>query len=100
MATTEERLVHLEANVEQHSTAIVELKGLIVALDQKIDRRFDAFEQRFDRRFDEIGPRFEDVGRRFDQIDRRFLWVIGIQFSIFLTVFAGMFGIVAILVRQ
>ena len=93
MARTEERLTHLEVKVEEHSMAMGDLKGLIVALDQKMERRFDAFEQRVDRRFAE-------TGQRLDRIDQRFVWVIGIQFTIFLSIAAGMFGLVTMLLRR
>ena len=51
MATAEERLAQLEVRVEEHATTSADLRELIVTLDQKMDRRFDAMEERFDRRF-------------------------------------------------
>jgi hypothetical protein len=139
LATTEERVVRLEAAVEQQGAAFGDLKNLIGALDQKMDKlawkldqkidgldqkldqkidklekkldqRIDALDQKLDgldhkidRRFEGVEARLElrfnglegRLERRFEQIDKRFLWVIGIQFGIFLTIMTGMFGIVA-----
>ena len=40
MATLEERVSFLEAKMEEYGKAIADLRGLIIALDQKLDRRF------------------------------------------------------------
>ena len=73
MATTEERLTQLEVRVEEHATTSADLRELIVTLDQKMDRRFDAMEERF---------------------DRRFFWIIAIQFGIFAVIITGLFGVI------
>lgn len=77
MATVEERVSYAEAKMEEHSRTLADLRSLIIALEQKMERRFEA-----------IDRRFEAVERRFDQMDRRFMWVIGIQFSTLLTMIA------------
>jgi len=56
--------------MEEHSKTLAELRGLIITLEQKMERRFEA------------------IDRRFDQLDRRFMWVIGMQFSTLLTIIA------------
>lgn len=120
MGTAEERVSYVEAKVEEHSLAIGGVRDLIVgldqkmdrlitgldqkiaAVDQKIDRRFEALETRFeaiDRRFEAVDRRFDAVERRFDAVDRRFNWVIGIEFGILTTIVAGLFGIIATLLR-
>lgn len=91
-ASIEERLAFVEARVDEHSKAIEEIKGLILNLDQKFDRRIDTFEQRVDRRFEAIDRRFETIEHRIDSLDQKFsryfLWIIGIQVSIFLAIIA------------
>lgn len=79
MATLEERVSYLEGRVEDQSRTTGELRDLVVALDQKVDRRFEALEQKF---------------------ERRFTWVIGIQLSTLLTIVVGLLGIIGALVRQ
>ena len=70
MATVEERVSYVEAKMEEHSRTLAELRGLIITLEQKMERRFEA------------------IDRRFDQLDRRFMWVIGMQLSTLLTIIA------------
>ena len=65
--------------MEDVGTAIVRLEGAVAALDQKIDRRFDA------------------VDLKFVEVNRRFEWVKNTQFLILLAIVAGLFGIVATL---
>jgi hypothetical protein len=48
------------------------LSARIGELDQKVDRRFEAFEQKVDSRFEAVDRRFEAVDRRFEAVDRRF----------------------------
>jgi uncharacterized coiled-coil protein SlyX len=69
MAAVEERVSYLEAKMEDVSTNIAELKAAIVALDGKMDQRFD-------------------------RVEDRFYWVIGIQFGILIAVIGGLVGIV------
>ena len=55
--------------MEDVSTNLTDLKTAIVALDRKMDQRFD-------------------------RVEDRFYWVIGIQFGILIAVIGGLFGIV------
>jgi hypothetical protein len=41
-----------------------------------------------------IDQRFQGIDQRFDAVDRRFNWVIGIQFSILISVIAALVGII------
>ena len=51
MRDVDERVSYLEAKMEDVSTAILRLEAAIAALDQKMDRRFDALDDRSERRF-------------------------------------------------
>jgi chromosome segregation ATPase len=73
VATVEQRLSYQEAKMEDVGKALADLKGSIVALDQKVDRRFDAVEQRF-------------------------MWLFGAQITTLITIMAGLFGIIASLI--
>jgi len=114
--TIEERVANLEGRVEEHTGVWQDIKdmmitqdGRMIGLEQRIDRRFEAIDKRFeaiDKRFEAIDRRFEAIDRRFEAIDRRFealenriqamdakftkyfLWIIGFQFSILLTLVA------------
>ena len=72
MRGVEERVSYVEAKVDEFSKAIVDLKSAIAALDQKMDRRFDALE---------------------DRSERRFLWLLGAQLTTLIALIGGMFGV-------
>ncbi|MGR3294325.1 MAG: hypothetical protein ACUZ9M_09960 [Candidatus Scalindua sp.] len=112
--TLEERVAYLEGKVEEHSKGLEDIKDLIISLDQKFDRRMDAldqkfdsridaFDQKFDRRIDaldqKIDSRGDSLNQRINNLDQRiehldqkfskyFLWIIGIQVTIFLSIIA------------
>ena len=48
------------------------IKQLLMALENRIDDRFDNMETGINKRFDDIDKRFEQVDERFEQIDERF----------------------------
>jgi len=101
-ATIEERVAYLEGKVEEHSKAWSDLKEMMnshdarmIAFEQRIDRRFEAIDRRFesiDKRFEAIDRRFESLEKRIEYLDQKFnryfLWIIGIQVSILLTIVA------------
>ena len=78
MVRVEERVAHLEGQMNELSQGLLELKGTVRHLEQRVDARFDAV----DRRFDAFDARFDAVGRRFDALDdkvsRQFVWLVGI----------------------
>ena len=121
MATVEARVSAVEVRVEEQGRSLGDLRELIVALDQKIDRRFDAIDRRFDaidqrfeqvdRRFDAIERRFEQGDRRFESLDhrievldlkvtRQFMWVVGVQLGALGAFTAALIGIIGILLRR
>ncbi len=109
MATSEARLVRLEARVEEQTTTSTDLKSLIVALDQKIERMISALDQKVERLVlgldqkisaldqkversvlaldQKTDRRFESLERRLDQ---RFLWMLGLQFGILVAIIAAL----------
>jgi len=105
--TLEERVAYLEGKVEEHSGAWEDLKDMIINLDQKVDgfrgelsSRIDSLDQRFSSRIDSLDQRFssridsldQKVDRRIDALEQKFsryfLWIIGIQVTIFLSIIA------------
>jgi predicted nucleic acid-binding Zn-ribbon protein len=100
MPTLEERVAYLEGKVEEHSKAwedlkdmIINLEGRINALDQKVDRRLDALDVKVERFREELSRRIDSLDHRIDSLDQKFsryfLWIIGIQMSIFLAIIAS-----------
>lgn len=55
--------------MEDLTRNMAELRGAIAALDEKMDRRFD-------------------------RVEGRFYWVIGIQFTILISIMGGLFGVI------
>ncbi|MBI1874929.1 MAG: hypothetical protein HYZ58_13625 [Acidobacteria bacterium] len=98
MATLEERVAFLEGRVVEHSGALDGVRGAVVSLEQRLDRRFEALEQRMDRRFEDLEQRmdrrFEDVDRRIDGLDtklsRHFTWLVGIQVTMLVAMVAAL----------
>lgn len=83
--TIEERVAYLEGKVEEHSKGLEDVKELIINLDQKLDRRIDALDQKLDRRVDALDQRINHLDHK---LSKYFLWIIGIQVTIFLSIIA------------
>jgi hypothetical protein len=60
--------------VEEHSQLFVTIGEALVALEHRMDARFDGIE----RRFDGVDRRFEAIDRRFETLDTKFVWLIGL----------------------
>ena len=97
MVRVEERVAHLEGQMNQLVQGLSDVTAAIGRLDQRIDARFAAIDARFaaiDARFAAIDARFEAVDRRFDALDakmsRQFVWLVGI----IVTTLAAMAGAV------
>ncbi len=109
MATIEERTSSLEARMDELTRTTTEIKSMLVALDQKMDRRFDAFEARVEGRFGAMEGRFTSLETRFDArfggVDARFggletrtshlfVSMITLQIMTLLAIVGGLFGII------
>ncbi len=88
LTTLEERVAYLEGKVEEHSKVwedlkdlIIHLEGRINSLEEKIDRRINSLDQHIN----SLDQRINSLGQKFS---RYFLWIIGIQVSIFLSIIA------------
>ncbi len=104
--TLEERVAYLEGKVDEHSRAWEDLKDMVIHLDQKVDRfreelssRIDALDQKVDRFRNELSSRIDALDQRINILDQRinvldnkfsryFLWIIGVQITIFLSIIA------------
>jgi len=77
------RRLYLEGKIEEHSQGFVQIRDIMVHLDQKVDR----FREELSTRIDPLDVR---LNARMDALDenfsRFFLWTIGIQVTILLAV--------------
>jgi len=81
-ATLEERVAYLEGKVEEHSNA---WRDLAERLD-RVERRIDVLDQRLSSRMEALDQRLSSRIEALDQkFSRHFLWVIGIQVTILLS---------------
>ena len=57
------------------SDDLADIKQLLLAMENRFDRRFDEIDKRFDevdKRFDEVYERFDEIDKRFDEVYERF----------------------------
>ena len=69
MATVEERLSHLEGQMQEQSHGYSELRESVRDVQHRMDMRFDGLEQRVDARFQHMEQRLD---ARFQQVEQRF----------------------------
>jgi chromosome segregation ATPase len=93
-------IISLDQKLDRRIDALDQkLDRRIDALDQKIDGRVDALDQKIDGRVDALDQRINRLDQRIDRLDQRidhldqkitkyFLWIIGIQVTIFLSIIA------------
>jgi tetrahydromethanopterin S-methyltransferase subunit G len=97
MARVDERVAHLEGQVNELSQRLGGVEAAIQHLEQRADVRFDNVDRRFeaiDRRFEAVDRRFDTLDRRIDALDtkwshqldaldtkisRQFVWLVGIM---------------------
>lgn len=77
MASIEERLAYQEAKMEDVSKTMIDLRSAVAALDQKLDRRFDA-----------VDLKFLEVNRRVDGVK-------DLVVAVLIAALAGLFGVVS-----
>lgn len=83
VAILDERVAFLEGRVGEHAQMIGDIRGAIVNLEQRMDRRFELVDRRFTALEDKMDRRFAAVDQRIDGLDtkmsRQFLWLVGLQ---------------------
>lgn len=97
MPSPEERLAAVEAQVQDHTHALVEIRDAIRHLEQRMDARFVGI----DTRFTSIDARFDGIERRIDRLDdkvsKQFIWTVSIQITVLIAIvsaLAAMLGVV------
>jgi len=69
MPRAEERIAHLEAQVNELSQGLAEVKETIRHFEQRVDARFDTLDER---------------------VSRQFMWLVGIQVTTLVAVVAAL----------
>ena len=87
MATVEERLSHLEGQMQEQSHGYSELRESVRDVQHRMDMRLDGLEQRLDARFQHVEQRFD---ARFDILDRRQIATLVALISGFAAVIAAL----------
>ncbi|MEW6410125.1 MAG: hypothetical protein AB1488_08470 [Nitrospirota bacterium] len=86
--TLEERVAYLEGKVEEQSRFSGELRDMVIHLDQKVDR----FREELSSRINSLDQRINSLDQRINSLDQKFsryfLWIIGVQVTIFLAIIA------------
>jgi hypothetical protein len=86
----EERVAYLEGQVNDQSTALLEVRDTVRNFELRMDSRFEAV----DRRFEAVDRRFDTVDRRIDALDekvsRQFVWLVGIQVTTLVSIVAAL----------
>ncbi len=90
--TLEERVAYLEGKVEEQSRLGSEIREMISHLDQRLSSRIDGLSSRIDALDQKVDRIREELSGRIDSLDQKFsryfLWIIGIQVTIFLAIIA------------
>jgi predicted nucleic acid-binding Zn-ribbon protein len=86
MSPLDERVTHLEEQMENQATLLIDLRAAVRDLHLDLrDLRTD-----MNRRFERIDERFERNDRRFeridDKLDRNLMWVVGILMAIVIAI--------------
>ena len=101
MVVVEERLTVLEVKMEEVGTSLVRIERMLDGL-YEIAQSLDVKAATLDQKVTALDEKFNRLDRRMEYSERRsdklFFWVVGIQMTIFITLVAGLFGIVAKLI--
>lgn len=88
--------------MDELTRSTAEIKSLLIALDQKMDKRFDALEGRIEARFGSVQARFDSMETRFEtrfggletRTNYLFVSMITLQIMTLLAIIGGLFGII------
>ena len=76
MARVEERVAHLEGQVNELSEGLSDVRGAIRHLEQRVDVRFDTLDRRFDALDDKTSRQIHALDHK---VSSQFMWIVGIQ---------------------
>jgi hypothetical protein len=96
-----ERMVRVEEELKHQreliKTILVEMDKRFEAMQQQMDKRFDAVDKRFDavdKRFEAMDKRFDAMDKRLDEVSRRIdrfmFWSFGLTVSVGALVIAAL----------
>lgn len=107
MEPVEERVAFIEGRMEEQAVIISEFRQSMVALEERLDRRFEHIDARFlqiDARFLQIDARFAQIDGRFDALDakmsRQFVWLVGLFVTTALAMVGAVMAVVSTAVTR
>lgn len=75
------------------------IREAVLALESRVDRRFEQVDKRFERLEDRMDRRFEEMTHRFDAMDakmsRHFVWMMGLLVTTLIAMVGSLGGIIA-----
>ena len=83
MLGRDERLAILETAVSEHTATFVAMRESLTHLEQRLDARMDRLEDKF--------------SRLDDKVSRQFVWMVGIQITVLLTLVGSIVSVVTLL---
>jgi nucleoside-diphosphate-sugar epimerase len=99
MVQVEERVASVVARVREQGKMIEKIDDRFDRFEERMDERFNALEAKMDRRFADVDKKFDKVDERMarmeTKMDRQFMWVVGIQMTMFIAMVATLMGVVA-----
>jgi hypothetical protein len=108
MSGVEERVSLVEVKMQEVGSALLRIEGTLASLVQMVigvDQRVQGLDVRvatLDQKVTGLNEKFTRLERRLDYVENRFdkyfLWLVGLQMTILITVVAGLFGIVTKLI--
>jgi uncharacterized coiled-coil protein SlyX len=97
--TVDERVAFLEGTVREQSQMVNGIREAVLALENRVDRRFEQVDKRFERLEDRMDRRFEEMTHRFDAMDakmsRHFVWIMGLLVTTLIAMVGSLGGIIA-----
>jgi uncharacterized coiled-coil protein SlyX len=95
MERVEERVAFVEGRLEEQTVMVNEFRQAMVALEERLDRRFE----HIDARFLQIEARFTQMDGRIDALDakmsRQFVWLVGLFVTIAITMVGAVMSVVS-----
>ena len=93
MASIDERVAQIEVKVDTFRNDVARLEGAIAEFRAELRGMITALGEHMERRFEAVDRRFESIDSRFDSVAGRFDRTIGLQFAILIVIITGLFGV-------
>lgn len=96
MQSLDQRVAYLEGRMEEQSTSMNDLRTDLRGFRADVTREFSEFRAEMREFRSEMARQFAEVNTRFNaqdgKIDRHFMWIMGTQFAVLLSIIGAMIG--------